>query len=97
MPSLLGFSIADNLEPTIKFYEDCVGLNATRNLILQHPSMISYSLEKRLKPRLAEAQEAGIFIDTGILSLLAKYTDDLWSKSLAFQKTKRLKEQLQDR
>jgi mTERF domain-containing protein len=92
MPSLLGCNIADNLEPTIKFYEDCVGSNAARNLILKDPRVLGASLEKRLKPRLAEAQEAGIFIDTGILKRMANYTEDLWSKSLAFQKTK-----LQDR
>jgi hypothetical protein len=59
--------------------------------------MLGYSLEKRIKPRLAEAQEEGIFIDTRTLNRMACYTEDLWSKSLAFQKTKRLKEQLQDR
>jgi hypothetical protein len=59
--------------------------------------MLSASLEKRLKPRLAESQEEGIFIDTWLLNRMAKYAEDLWSKSLAFQKTKRLKEQLQDR
>jgi hypothetical protein len=90
-PSLFGCEIYTNLEPTIKFYEDCVGSDATRTMIAKRPSLLGYSLEKRLKPRLAEAREAGIPIDTGTVQRMAKYTEDKWSNGLAFQKTKLLK------
>jgi hypothetical protein len=56
------------------------------------------SLEyNRLKPRLAEAQEAGIPLDTGTISQMAQLTEFNWSNSRIFHKDKLLKEQLQDR
>jgi hypothetical protein len=97
MPSLLSFNMETNLEPTITFYEDCVGSDATRAMVATSPALICYSLEKRLKPRLADCQEAGIPIDTGTVQRMAKYTEDQWSNGLAFQKTKLLKQQLLDR
>jgi hypothetical protein len=86
-PAVLTMSIEDKLEPTIKFFEDCVGSDAARNLIIKDPVMLSTSLENRLKPRLEDAQEAGVLIDTGILSRMGKYTEERWTKSLNFQKT----------
>jgi hypothetical protein len=97
MPSLLGLSIEDNLEPSIEFYEDCVGSNAAIEMIAKNPRVLNSSLENRLKPRLAQVQEAGIPLDTGTISRMAKYTAEQWSISLAYQKTKLLKQQLQDR
>jgi hypothetical protein len=96
-PSLFGFGIANNLEPTFKFYEDCVGSVAARTMIANNPVLFTVSLEKRLKPRLAEAEAAGIPIDTGTLKRIAKYTAENWSSSMAFQETKLLKQQLRDR
>jgi hypothetical protein len=97
MPQLLCCNIEKNLEPTIKFYDDCVGSDAARTLIANNPSLLGYSLEKRLKPRHAECQEAGIHIDKGTVQRIAMYTKDRWSISMAFQNTKPLKEQLLDR
>jgi hypothetical protein len=97
MPPLLGCEIANNLEPTIHFYEDCAGSVAARTIIVNNPVLFGVSLEKRLKPRLAEAQEAGIPIDTGTLKRIAKNTAENWSSSMAFQETKLLKQQLRDR
>jgi hypothetical protein len=94
MPALVGYGIASNLEPTLKFYEDCVGSVAARTMIANNPMLFTYSLEQRLKPRLAEAQEAGIHIDTGTLNRIAKMTAEKWSNSMAFQETKLLKQQL---
>jgi hypothetical protein len=48
-------------------------------------------------PRLAQVQEAGIPLDTGTINRMAKLTEERWSISLAFQKTKLLKQKLQDR
>jgi hypothetical protein len=97
MPSLFTYNNDNNLEPTIKFCEDCVGSNAAIQLILKYPSILGSSLENRLKPRLVECQEAGIPVDTGTIQRIAKYTELDWSNSMIFQKNKLLKEQLQGR
>jgi hypothetical protein len=96
-PPVLGYNVEANLEPTIEFYEDCVGSNAAIEIIARDPLLLGSSLEKRLKPRLAQVQEAGIPLDTGTITRMAKYTDEQWSIGLAFQKTKLLKQQLQNR
>jgi hypothetical protein len=93
MPTLLHLNVETNLEPTIRFYEECVGLDAARMYLAKDPSLCAYSLENRLKPRLAEGREAGIPIDTGTISRMARCPKDQWSISMAFQKTKLLKQQ----
>jgi hypothetical protein len=75
------------MEPAIKIYEDCVGSDAARTIIATSPSLLDSSLEKRLKPRLADCQEAGVPIDTGAVQRMTKSTEDDRSNSLAFQKT----------
>jgi hypothetical protein len=42
---LLGHEIDRNLEPAIKFYEDCVGSNAAIQLIAKNPPILGSSLE----------------------------------------------------
>jgi hypothetical protein len=79
-------NIENNLEPAIKFYEECVGLDAARTLVTNSPTLLTRSLEKRLKPRLAECQEAGVPIDAGTLQRIAKMTTGKWSSSMAFQR-----------
>jgi hypothetical protein len=66
-------------------------------MIAHNPRLFGVSIEKRLQPRLAEAQEAGIPIDTQTLEQIGQYTDENWSTSMAFQETKLLKQQLRDR
>jgi hypothetical protein len=97
LPSLLGMGIETNIDPTIEFYEDCVGSNAAIQMIAKNPRILGSSLEKRLKPRLAQVQEAVIPLDTATITRMAQYTEKQWSIGLAYQKTKLLKQQLQDR
>jgi hypothetical protein len=97
MPPVIGYNTEDNLKPTIKFYEDCVGSNAAIQMTAKNPRVLGSSLENRLKPRLAQVLEAGISLDTGIVSRMAQYTEEQWSISLASQKTKLLKQQRKDR
>ena len=61
------------------------------------PVLLGSSPDNRLKPRLAEIQEAGIPFDTGTVQLMAKYTEDQWSDDLVSQKRKPLKQILRDR
>lgn len=49
------------------------------------------SLENKLKPRLKQAQEAGIVIDRGCIQRMGKYNDTQWATSIAYQKKQLLK------
>ena len=83
LPSLLGYNIETNLEPTMNFY-----INVLRNeskaftFVTHNPSSFGYSLEKRLKPRLQEAQDAGMIVDSKFLNSMMTYTEDGWNKRL---------------
>jgi hypothetical protein len=92
MPPILGCSIEANLEPTMKFCYECVGLDATKTLIANNPRLLGSSFRKRLKPRHAECQEAGIPIDEGAVERIAAHAEKKWSSSMAFQNAKPLKE-----
>ena len=88
-PSLLGFNTSSNLGPTIDFYINSIESDeqwpVIIDLLARNPRLLGSSLEKRLKPRLAEAQEAGLTIDAKCLQRMAKYTEDRWTTSLEYQ------------
>jgi hypothetical protein len=44
MPQLLCLNIETNLEPTMRFYEECVGVDAARIHLAQNPRLFSASL-----------------------------------------------------
>jgi hypothetical protein len=71
MPPILGCSIETNLEPTTKFYKECVRLDAARTLVANNLRLLGSSLEKRLERRHAEFQEADIPIDKGAVEPMA--------------------------
>jgi hypothetical protein len=48
MPPILGCSIETNLEPTIKFYEECVGLDAARTLVANNPRLLDWMPQEHL-------------------------------------------------
>ena len=91
LPGLLGLSIELNLEPTIVFFESLIGVNAAKALLIANPSMLARSLEKRIKPRVVEVQEAGLPIDAAALARIALYTEEKWTASVAYQTKKLLK------
>jgi len=84
-PSILNCNIESNLDLTLDFYIDALGneREAVR-LVTKNPSLLAYSLEKRLKPRLQETRDAGILIDAGCLRRIGQYTDDYWKMALSF-------------
>jgi tmRNA-binding protein len=90
LPQVFSSSIEINLEPTIEFFEDLIGVSDAKGFLMKDPSVIGRSLEKRLKPRLAEVREAGIPLDSGTLSRMAKYTEEKWSASMTYQKKRLL-------
>jgi len=51
MPSLLGCNMESNIEPTISFFEETMGLEAARNFIISFARCLASSLSKRLIPR----------------------------------------------
>jgi len=84
-PSILNCNIESNLDLTLDFYIDALGdeREAVR-LVTNNPSLLAYSLEKRLKPRLQETRDAGILIDAGCLRRIGQYTDDYWKMAITF-------------
>lgn len=87
-PSLLGYDVENNLEPTFHFYKRQLGAEETKGLLLRDPRLFGASLERRLRPRLEQAREAMLTIDTGCLQRMAKMPKEQWQTSLAYQKMK---------
>ena len=59
-PQVLGLSVDQNLEPTIDFYRTCMTEKQLKDFFLYQPSLLAYSLEKRIKPRIEILQATGI-------------------------------------
>jgi len=91
-PKFVGHNIESNLEPKIAFFESLIGVDEAKAMLMATPgTMLTRSLEGRIKPRLAEVQEAGLPIDAAALLRIAKYTEEKWQASMAYQKKKLLK------
>merc|ERR1712194_760900 len=72
LPSLLCSNVDANIKPTLDFYVDVIGdEKQALDMVTHDPLLFSYSLEKRLKPRLQEARAAGITIDSACLKRIA--------------------------
>mmetsp|Transcript_19855 Transcript_19855/g.29461 ORF Transcript_19855/g.29461 Transcript_19855/m.29461 type:complete len:164 (+) Transcript_19855:710-1201(+) len=79
MPTLLGCSVQSNLEPTLDFYMEMIGDENFAITTLKHnPLLFTYSLEKRLKPRLKEAKAMGLNITKNSLTPITKYSELRW-------------------
>mmetsp|Transcript_3980 Transcript_3980/g.6119 ORF Transcript_3980/g.6119 Transcript_3980/m.6119 type:complete len:403 (-) Transcript_3980:20-1228(-) len=84
-PCLLNCNIESNLDLTLNFYIDALGNESeAAKLVTNNPSLLAYSLEKRLKPRLQESRDAGILIDAGCLRRIGQYTNDYWEIAISF-------------
>ena len=83
-PALFGYNIPNNLEPTLDFYIDALGNKSDAiTYVRQKPKSFSYSLEKRLRPRLKQAQAVGMVVDAKLLYLINSYTNEQWDKKIA--------------
>ena len=79
-PQILSYSF-DNIQSTMKFYEDLVGKLATKDYIIRNPAYLGYSLEKRLIPRLANITTLGLVVDEDIaLSTFAIISNKRWEE-----------------
>lgn len=59
-PQILGLSINYNLKPTIEFYSTCLTKAELKEFFLYQPSLLAYSLEKRIRPRIELMNAKGI-------------------------------------
>ncbi|CAN0466210.1 unnamed protein product, partial [Discosporangium mesarthrocarpum] len=70
-PSLLGCSVKRNLGPKLSFFRDILGAS-TRELrlsVLSCPSLLGYSLEHRVRPRVTAMLE---------FSLVPQFAEHKW-------------------
>ena len=89
MPTLFGLSVGANLEPTLNFHIKALGDEGEAlALLIRGPRLFGSSLEKRLKPRLEEALDAGLVIDKNCLQRIGLYTEKRWQSSLVSQSKK---------
>ena len=61
---------------------DALGKHEALALVKRNPGAFGRSLEKRLKPRLEEAQRVGMVINYTCLYLIIFCTDDKWDKKI---------------
>jgi len=85
--SLFDLSIANNLDPTLEFFKECIGEEQAVNLLRKNPKFLTVSLEKRLKPRWEQAQQAGIKLDVRCIQRIVLYTEERWHISLDYQQS----------
>ncbi|KAL7527768.1 hypothetical protein ACHAWF_002302 [Thalassiosira exigua] len=82
-PSIFSCNVEKNLEPTMNFYVDALGnQQKARSLLKSTPSLLAYSLETRLKPRLEEIRNAGILVDSLHMRRIGQYTNEQWGKHI---------------
>ena len=78
---VLTCNIDTNLEPTLDFYIDALGdKSEALALVTRNPGSFSRSLEKRLKPRVVEAKDAGMILDYACMLQIVFFTKEKWDK-----------------
>ena len=91
-PKILNYSI-ETMARKVCFYSDILGEEDATKQLENCPSLLSCSLERRVQPRLAEIEAAGLKLGVDIsLGSLARYTDERWSEYLARRLSRRSSE-----
>jgi len=58
MPQVLGLGLNGNIKATVQYYLDVgVGVGQLGEAVMDSPSLLAYSLEGRIKPRVREMEE----------------------------------------
>ena len=80
-PSLFSMSVK-NIEQKLQFYSQLVGENEAKRLVTKRPNLLNISLEKCLRPRLAEVKKAGekVVWTEQLIQRLARRTPGQWEK-----------------
>lgn len=80
-PGILFSLHPDTIRTKFQFYEELLGYDAARELVIRDPSFLSRSLEKRLLPRLADTKRVGLVIGVDrSIHRFVKATDDEWKR-----------------
>lgn len=86
-PILLGRRWDTNIGPQIAMMEKAVGhagaAAEVKALIFSDPGVLTYSNEKRVRPRLAELKAVSQGVDRSMLSAVCNYTDARWEERMA--------------
>lgn len=71
-----------DIEEKLQFYSDLVGKSEAKRLVIKSPNLLTVSLKKRLRPRLAEVKKAGkkVVWTATLIQRLARRTDDQWER-----------------
>ena len=80
-PSLLSRS-KEIVEETVQFYSGLVGESEAKRVVTKSPNLLIISLEKCLKPRLAQVQSAGkkVVWTEQLIQRLARRTPEQWER-----------------
>ena len=84
MPQVLGLSLEKNLKPSLEYLREEIGEASLRESCKEFPSVLVYSLEGRVRPRVEELKRRGFeprFVQVYVLGL----GEERWKKWLEKQ------------
>lgn len=84
MPQVLGLSLLKNLQPSLTYLKEQIGVQSCVESCADFPSILVYSLEGRIKPRVEELKRRGFeprFVQPYVLGL----GEERWKKWLEKQ------------
>ena len=87
LPTLLSYSAEANMAPKLAYLEREAGLSRSelRDRVLRFPQIMSYSLDKRYRPRFEACRAAGVdaeYVLTYVSKMDGKFYELLEEKSL---------------
>lgn len=89
MPTLMNLGTENNLLSKIKYLERVENHDAVKTMILKQPTLLGYSLEKRIRPRMEKILTAGLSADkvtVGISMTESKFQGWLESSRLRLKR-----------
>jgi hypothetical protein len=86
-PRVLVLNISDDLEPTFKFFRECIGVDEARRFVANHPQVMGASSENQLQPRLEQVKRVRprMVVDAGWLKSMALYDKERWETNFEVQ------------
>jgi len=85
MPQVLGLALEGNIKLTVEYYlEQGCDVGMMGEVFLENPSLLMYSLEGRIKPRVREMEEKGILVKYAPLYLVGR-PEKTWKRWIETQ------------
>lgn len=78
LPSLLNLNVDGNLRPKVEFLRDCLGQEEFARTVVNFPTLLGYSLEKRIRPRVERMISSGVPLSK--LNYVIVKTDDVFDE-----------------